>query len=69
MLKSLLWLRVSLLSFRMSPAMLIGDARVSTEDQSLTLQINALEVAGCERFFQIGIFNINQVLLIREKWL
>ena len=34
--------------------MLIGDDRVSTVDQSLTLQIDALQEAGCERFFQIG---------------
>ena len=32
--------------------MLIGYARVSTEDQSLTLQIDALEETGCERVFQ-----------------
>ena len=32
--------------------MLIGYARVSTGDQSLTLQIDAREEAGCQRFFQ-----------------
>ena len=32
--------------------MLIGYTRVSTGDQSLTLQIDALEEAGCERVFQ-----------------
>ena len=31
--------------------MLIGYARVSTGDQSLTLQIDTLEEAGCERGF------------------
>lgn len=31
--------------------MLIGDARVSTADQDLALQIDALTKAGCERLF------------------
>ena len=49
--------------------MLIGYARVSTGDQSLTLQIDALEEAGCKRVFQDKISgivnsrpNLNQAL-------
>ena len=49
--------------------MLIGYARVSTGDQSLTLQIDALEEAGCKRVFQDQISgivdsrpNLNQAL-------
>ena len=49
--------------------MLIGYARVSTGDQSLTLQIDALEESGCERIFQDKISgivntrpNLNQAL-------
>ena len=49
--------------------MLIGYARVSTGDQSLTLQIDALEEAGCERVFHDQISgvantrpNLNQAL-------
>ena len=38
--------------------MLIGYARVSTGDQSLTLQIDALGEAGCERVFQDQISGI-----------
>ena len=40
--------------------MLIGYARVSTGDQSLTLQIDALEEAGCERVFQGQVIGIQE---------
>ena len=32
--------------------MLIGYARVSTQDQNQTAQVAALELAGCELIFQ-----------------
>ena len=40
--------------------MLIGYARVSTGDQSLTLQIDALEEAGCEWDFQDQVSGISK---------
>lgn len=39
-------------TFSFSLPMKFGYARVSTTDQNLTLQLNALQKAGCERVFQ-----------------
>jgi DNA invertase Pin-like site-specific DNA recombinase len=32
--------------------MLVGYSRVSTDEQNLDLQIDALKLAGCEKFYQ-----------------
>ena len=56
MLGNSLWL-ASFFTFGCS-VMLIGFARVSTGDQSLTLQIEALEEAGCDRVFQYQVSGI-----------
>lgn len=49
--------------------MLIGYARVSTEDQKLRLQRDALKEAGCEKFFREKLSGASKVLPERDKLL
>lgn len=49
--------------------MLIGYARVSTEDQKLRLQRDALKAAGCERLFREKVSGAARTLPQREKLL
>ena len=39
------------MSFKRDPSMFVGYARVSTQEQNLDLQIQALEKAGCEKIY------------------
>ena len=39
------------MSFKKDTPMLVGYARVSTQEQNLDLQIHALEKAGCEKIY------------------
>ena len=49
--------------------MLIGYARVSTEDQKLRLQRDALDAAGCEKVFREKVSGAARQLPMREKML
>ena len=40
------------MGFRKDPPVLVGYARVSTQDQKAGLQLDALTAAGCERVFE-----------------
>lgn len=47
--------------------MKIGYARVSTEDQSLSLQLDALKKAGCERIFKKKVSGVSRTKPERQK--
>lgn len=49
--------------------MLIGYARVSTDDQKLDLQRDALRAAGCEKMFQEKVSAVRGVLPARDELL
>ncbi len=49
--------------------MLIGYARVSTEDQKLRLQRDALKAAGCEKVYREKVSGAARVLPVRDKLL
>lgn len=49
--------------------MKIGYARVSTEDQSLSLQLDALKKAGCERIFKEKVSGVSRTKPERQKLL
>ena len=49
--------------------MLIGYARVSTQDQTLRLQHDALTAGGCEKLFREKLSGTRTTLPAREKLL
>ena len=49
--------------------MLIGYARISTEDQKLDLQHDALRATGCEKFFDETTSGASTRLPVREELL